>query len=321
MANEIERSKRIIISTNEEINPENLKLYKKYKRDMQLRELSEKTIYNYETDLMAWFRYLVINQYNPLVTELEEDDIEEFIFYCKEEGNNTERIKRRIASISAFYKFLRKKKLIKENPCEFIPRPKKGMPVVVQTFLTKEQVEEMIEKLKEKNNIQLYTYMMFSLSTMARVNAVSNIMWKQINFEERVVEDVLEKEGKIVTLYFSENVKELLLKLKKEREEKGIENEYVFITNYGTKSTNTYKKVSVSTLEDWAKTCGRLIGIKTLHPHDFRHSGSQLLSLNNCPIEKISELLNHSGLDVTKQHYLKADKKKIREEKDKYSLF
>ena len=34
VANEIERSKRIIISTNEEINPENLKLYKKYKTHM-----------------------------------------------------------------------------------------------------------------------------------------------------------------------------------------------------------------------------------------------------------------------------------------------
>ena len=63
-----------------------------------------------------------------------------------------------------------------------------------------------------------------------------------------------------------------------------------------------------------------MIGIKTLHPHDFRHSGSQLLSLNGCPIEKISELLNHSGLDVTKAHYLRQDKKKIREEKDKYTI-
>ena len=156
---------------------------------------------------------------------------------------------------------------------------------------------------------------MFSLSTMARVTAVSSIKWEQIDFEERVVEDVLEKEGKIVTLYFSEEVKDLLLKLKAEREEKGIDSPYVFLTNY-----TEIKQATVNTLFSWAKKCGKMIGIKTLHPHDFRHSGSQLLSLNGCPIEKISELLNHSGLDVTKAHYLRQDKKKIREEKDKYTI-
>ena len=134
-------------------------------------------------------------------------------------------------------------------------------------------------------------------------------------FEERVVEDVLEKEGKIVNLYFSDNVKYLLLQLKKYREENNIESPYVFITKYN----GAYDKVTTGTLGDWTRKCGEMINVLTLHPHDWRHSGSQLLSLNGCPIEKISELLNHSGLDVTKNHYLRQDKKKIRAEKDKYT--
>jgi integrase len=318
MANELQRSKQIHIGdkdTEKEINKENLKLLQKYKRDMEIRELSPKTVYNYETDILAWLRYLVKEQFNPIITELTEDDIEEFFYFCKQEGNNTERMKRRMSSISAFYKFLRRKKIIVENPCEFIPRPKKGLPVVTQTFLTPEQVDEMIKKLKEQDDLLLYTYAMFSLSTMARVTAVSSIKWEQIDFEERIVEDVLEKEGKIVNLYFSENVKELLLELKKQREENGIDCPYVFTTKYDKK----YEQVTTGTLGEWTKKCGKLIGVSTLHPHDWRHSGSQLLSLNGCPIEKISELLNHSGLDVTKNHYLRQDKKKIRAEKDKYT--
>lgn len=316
MANTLERSKRINITSEEDINVDNIKLFKKYERDMQIRELSEKTIYNYKMDLMAWFKYLAKEQFNPSVIDVSEDDIEEFIFFCKNEGNNTERIKRRMASISAFYKFLRRKKLIKENPCEFIPRPKKGLPVVVQTFLSQEQVKLMRQKLEELGNLQLYTYALFSLSTMARVNAVSSIRWEQIDFEDRTVDDVLEKEGKIVTLYFSEDTKELLLKLKKYREDNGINTPYVFSTKYG----NKYEQVCKSTLEGWAKKIGELIGVESLHPHDFRHSGSQLLSISGLPIEKISELLNHSGLDVTKNHYLRQDKKKIKAEKDKYTI-
>ncbi|EKS4344992.1 tyrosine-type recombinase/integrase [Clostridium botulinum] len=319
MANELKRSKRIIIgddNTQEEINTENLKLLKKYERDMQMRELSNKSIYSYKCDLMAWMRYLVINQFNPIATELNEDDIEEFIFYCKEQGNNTERIKRRMASLSAFYKFLRRKRIIKENPMEFIPRPKKGLPVVVQTFLTKEQYELMKKKLENQDDFQLRVYALFSISTMARVNAVSNVTWSQIDFDNRTVDDVLEKEGKIVTLYFSKEVKELLLQLKKEREEKGIECDYVFSTKYNGKMD----RVDTNTLTRWAKKIGEMIDVPTLHPHDFRHSGSQLLMLSGMPIESISSLLNHSGLDVTKNHYLKEDKRKMQKEKDKFEI-
>ena len=67
-------------------------------------------------------------------------------------------MKRRMAAISAFYKFLRKKKLIKENPTEFMDRPKKGMPVTVQTYLTPEQVDLMRTKLTEYGDLQLKRY-------------------------------------------------------------------------------------------------------------------------------------------------------------------
>ena len=80
------------------------------------------------------------------------------------------------------------------------------------------------------------------------------------------------------------------------------------------------KQVQTQVLVDWAHKIGRMIDVPTLHPHDFRHSGSQLLKLNGCPIEQISELLNHSGLDVTKKQYLKTDTKKMREYKDRYEV-
>lgn len=278
-----------------------------------MRELSPKSIYQYKRDIMQWFAYLAENQYNPVITDVKEDDIEEFIFWCKENGNNTERIKRRMSAISAFYVFLRRKKICTENPCEFILRPKRGLPVVVQTFLTEEQYNNMKNVLKENGDLQLEVYGRLSIDTMARVNAISTIKWEQIDFENRTIDDVLEKEGYLVTLYFSKETKELLLNLKKQREEQGIDNPYLFITTQGTQA-------SVQTLTEWCKKIGKMIGIETLHPHDFRHSGSQLMNLNGAPIELISELLNHKGLDVTKEHYLRADKKKIREQKEMYQI-
>lgn len=320
------RSKRILLFDPQKIeliNEDTKKFLKKYRMDMELRELSPNTIYSYFSDLNGWLIWVLDNQNNKCVTELDEDDLMEFFYFCKKEGNNTRRLKRRMASISAFYKYLRKKKIVKENPCELIDRPKKDVNITVQTFLSQDQVAAMKEKLQENvdnkyrraKDLQLYA--LLSLSTMARVNAISNIRWEQIDFEDRTINDVLEKEGKIVTLYFSKEVKELLLALQEDRKINKInDGGWVFYreTVAGPISITT------DTLTEWAHKIGRMIDIPTLHPHDFRHSGSQLLKLNGCPIEEISELLNHSGLDVTKKFYLRADKKRIREIKDKYEV-
>lgn len=315
-----ERSKRIVLHNEEklkQINPETQKLMQKYKIDMSLRDLSPKSIYSYEKDLNQWFIYILDHQFNQCVTELSDDDITEFLYFCKQEGNNVERMKRRMAAISAFYKFLRKKKLIKENPTEFMDRPKKGMPVTVQTYLTPEQVDLMRTKLTEYGDLQLKTYAMFSLSTMARVNAIANLKWEQIDFEARECRDVLEKEGYIVELSFSNEVKDLLLVLKKEREEKGI-NDYgwVFYSRYN----NETKPISNGTLLEWCKKIGNMIGVPTLHCHDFRHSGATLLKNMGMSLEDISELLHHSGTDVTSKFYIKKDTSKIKALKDKFEF-
>lgn len=315
-----ERSKRIVLHNEEklkQINPETQKLMQKYKIDMSLRDLSPKSIYSYEKDLNQWFIYILDHQFNQCVTELSDDDITEFLYFCKQEGNNVERMKRRMAAISAFYKFLRKKKLIKENPTEFMDRPKKGMPVTVQTYLTPEQVDLMRTKLTEYGDLQLKTYAMFSLSTMARVNAIANLKWEQIDFEARECRDVLEKEGYIVELSFSNEVKDLLLALKKEREDKGI-NDYgwVFYSRYN----NETKPISNGTLLEWCKKIGNMIGVPTLHCHDFRHSGATLLKNMGMSLEDISELLHHSGTDVTSKFYIKKDTSKIKALKDKFEF-
>ena len=62
-----ERSKRVVLydpEKLEKVNPETQQLLKKYKVDMSLRDLSEKTIYQYEKDLQQWFIYILDNQFN-----------------------------------------------------------------------------------------------------------------------------------------------------------------------------------------------------------------------------------------------------------------
>lgn len=313
-----ERSKRILLydeSKAKEINPETLKLFKKYQIDMSIRDLSENTIKQYNADLMQWFIYMYNEQFNLSVLEATDEDLEEYFYWRKQLGNNVNRQKRVMSSISAFYKFLRKKKLIKESPTEFLDRPKKATPIMKQTFLTLEQVDELRRKLEECGDLQLYTYIMFGLSTMARVNAMAHLRWEQVDLEDRTCSDVLEKEGKIVDLYFSEEVAELLKKLKAYREQNDINDfGWVFVTQH----VNEESCITNSTLNEWCKRAGKMIDVPTLHNHDLRHSGSNLLKNLGMDIQDIAELLHHESTDTTVKHYLTVNKKKVKENKDKF---
>lgn len=301
----------------EHINPETLKLFQKYQIDMSIRDLSVNSIEAYNADLRQWFIFMYDNQFNLSVLEATEDDLTEYYYWRKQHGNNVNRQKRVMASISAFYKFLRKKKLIKESPVEFIDRPKAGQPITVQTYLTKEQVQLMREKLEEYGDIQLQVYAFLSLTTMARVNAVANLKWDQIDFNERTCNNVLEKEGKIVELSFSKETKEYLERLTQYRKENNINDHgWLFITPYVTDD----KPIRNSTLNEWCKKIGNMIGVPTLHPHDFRHSYATLLKNEGVSLEDVSTMLNHAGTDVTKKFYIKVDTLKVRKLKDSIEI-
>ena len=311
-----ERSKRIEMYNEDKlnhINPETLKLFQKYQIDMSIRDLSKNSIQAYNADLRQWFIFMYDNQFNLSVLEATEDDITEYYYWRKQKGNNVNRQKRIMASISAFYKFLRKKKLIVESPTEFIDRPKSGQPITVQTYLTKEQVQLMREKLKEYGDIQLQVYAFLSLTTMARVNAIASLKWDLVDFDERICSNVLEKEGKIVELSFSRETKEYMEKLIQCRKDNNIDDHgRIFISPY----TNENKPIKNSTLNDWCKKIGNMIGVPTLHPHDFRHSYATLLKDSGISLEDVSTMLNHSGTDVTKKYYIKVDTSKVRKLKD-----
>lgn len=285
-----EKSKRLEFYDRdkaERINEETIAVWKKYVIDMELRELSDSTISQYKNDLYQWWIYVLDNQGNKSIKELDDEDITEFLWYCKKGGNNSRRIKRRMASMSAIFKFMRKKRMIVENPMEYVDRPSKDTDVVIQTFLTMDQVNLMREKLTEKilneNQTMLQKhawivircYAFFSLSTMARVSAVASVRWEQIDFDKRIVNEVREKEGYIVDLYFSPEVASYLRELKQFREDNGIDDGGFVFANMKSFNKN---HTAANTMGAWCKRIGALIDVPSLHPHDFRHSGSQLIA-------------------------------------------
>lgn len=309
-----------------DVNPESKRLWEKYEIDMSIRELSTSTIKAYHNDMTHLWIYSLENFDNMSTKDMSEDELVEFLYYCKRQGNNTRRIKRRMASLSAFYKFLKKKKIIKDDPTEFIDRPKKDVDIITQTFLTKDDIDNIKIALKEKFSaaktvparhtaISQLCYVTISLSTMARLTAICNLRWDMFDFENRIIKDVVEKEGKIVDLFYSKEVAGYLEKLIDFRKEYNIDDSgYLFVS----KNNKKYTQVSKATLNSWCKKVGEMIGVPTLHPHDFRHSQATLFKEAGMALEDISVLLNHESTETTNQFYIKKDTSRIVSDKDMY---
>lgn len=320
-----------------EANKIHIQKYFNYKN----MNLSDSTKKSYESDFNQWLVFInekynsgQIHEENILLLLKDDDGIEEMVdliedyvaFCISVLGNNERRIQRRLSSISSFFLYLLKRRRIKVNPLEYIERPslKAGeKPQVVQTFLTEEQIQDIRKGLKKIGNLQLELYFELSLSTMARVNAVNNIKIEQIIFEDNIIENVKEKEGYIVNLYFSDVVKKLIKEWLKYREENNMESDYLFITKkYRDENGNwVWGQAGKNTMQSyWVKKIGEIIGIDTLHAHDFRHSMSSILYNRGMPLEEVQELLNHQSPETTLKHYIKKDMKKLQDSKKKYEI-
>ena len=315
------------------VSEENKQIIKKY-FNFKNMNLSESTKKSYDNDFKQWLYFIyeqyekgIIKEENIIRLLNEEDGIEEmvdlledFVAFCTAFlGNNERRIQRRLSSISSFFLYLRKKRKIKENPLDFLERPSLRAgekQQIIQNFLTEDEINSIRKGLKNLNNLQLEVYFEISISTMARVNAISNIKINQINFEKGIISEVLEKEGYLVDLFPSDLALSLIKELIKKRKKEKIESQYLFITRYG----NKWKKVSKTTIQtSWIKKIGNTID-KNLHSHDLRHSASSILFNKGMPLENVQKLLNHQSPDTTLKYYVRQDVQKLQEQKKDFEI-
>lgn len=304
-----------------QINPKNSLAWKKYLNGKRTLKQSSKD--SYTSDINQFFVFLLKNYDNKYIFDIETEDmadiIEDFLAMCQSVFENKDRrMQRRLSSISSLWLYFKKKRKIKENVVDLLERPKiqKGVYEIKRVFLTQEQVEQIREGLREKNNTQLTLLFELGLYTMGRVRAISNIKLSQIDLEKREINDVLEKEGYIVSFGLNDRCVNLIKKWIEERKERGIECEYLFVTNH-----NGWKQASESQFKSvWIKQIGAIIDEPNLSMHDLRHSGSDLRYKAGMSLEAVSKALNHRSTSVTKDFYIQENLEELKQEMLKYDI-
>lgn len=311
----------------EKVNIKSVECLQAYLKNVALSNLNPKTIENNIATIIRWLEYIYEELDDKCILDMTIEDIEEYAYYLKaKRDNRPQTISRVLSVIEDIYNYLLKKEMVKSNPASYVKRPKdiRREYEVKRIFLTEEQVENLKLKLEKYGDIQLQTYINFALSTAARANACATLKWEQIDFDKRMATDVMEKKSKLVTLFFNEYTKSLLLKLQEYRKENHInDGGFVFISNKYRYYEDTGEKthISSSTLGKWANRAGEMIDVPDLSPHDLRRTAANLLLQRGGDIGVVSLLLNHENISTTFKYYInKSQNEYLKEYKDKFDF-
>ena len=325
------KSRKVLIKVpDNKLNSKNIQLWLRYKKWLIKNERTEETILQYEQVIKHWFKFIYEYQGNVDITTLRENELDDYFQFCKDKGNNVKRIKSRMDYITIFYNFLLKRKVVEENPMDWVVRPTtrqvRESKVKVDKEMTQKHVDKILDHYEKEfkkddkevdlQKLQEFAFFCLAIDTLGLGGHLALMDWDMIDWERRTVTNIKSYFNKSSNcLYFGEYTKEVLLKLRRAREVQGIDCEhdcyYVF---YYRKRDGEFTRIANGTINKWCRTFGKVVR-RVFTYTDIRLSAYVLLQKN----AKLKDAQMKKVLDFEK--CLKRERATLRSKKERLGLF
>ncbi len=244
-----------------------------------------------------------------------------------ERMNQNQGKKRKLVAVRAFFRYLHVHGMIENNITEIVHVPKIAEKPIV--YLDADEVSELIrivyngeflsareKKFHQKTQKRDLAIFALLLGTGIRVSECVGINRKEVNLRRNSFQ-VHRKGGKIMELYFGDQVRAALLPYWEEREQieafPGSE-DALFLSLQR-------RRITSRAVENLVTKYAR--GLETLAhitPHKFRSTFGTALYRSTGDIYLVADVLGHKDVNVTKRHYASIDEKKRRDAADVVSL-
>lgn len=306
--------KKEIIETAENlgVNRKNWGIYQEYltSRAINSKETVATTYKTYFNNVKLFFQYLKTHENNRYI--LSEDTIksftgiwERYVLLCIQQGNNNQTIRNKRTAVSTFLDWCEKRDLIKINPFRKIEQIKitESDKRRKSYFLSQKQIWEinfMMKLDKKKFDIQDKLIFNLFLDSAVRISAGHSLKLSQLDLNNNCFLGVRHKEGYIKPVFFFEETREILITWIKEREKRGINSEWLFVTKYN----RTYKQMSKETIRARVRKMGEIVGIENYYPHSIRKTIINIIS-GAGTVNDGAMLGYHKDTKVTTEHYIK----------------
>jgi integrase/recombinase XerC len=242
--------------------------------------------------------------------------MEGFMSFCQETlQNNKKVINTKLSTVSSFYVWSVKRKIIEYHPFDGKIERMKGASderITKDYFLTEEQIEQISKELETNKSYDIQDRILFHLAidSANRIGAICKLTLSSLDIENGLFENIREKRGKRVEVVFDEKCKHYIeewLEMRKDMDNLTID--ALFISRY----SHEYNIMSRSTLQDRARKIGKLIGIEDFHMHCFRKTSINNVMLLTNDIEMAKEHAGHKSTDTTLIYVKPKSKTEIRE--------
>lgn len=276
---------------------------------LKQRKLDEKTVRAYRVDLRQFSEFCAQKE---LVTE--KAIIRQYVLYLHETYKQ-KTVKRKVASLKAFYSYLEDEEIIENSPLRKIRtefREEKVLPrsipySVLQSLLSsmysQKSIESTISNRKLLNRDIAVVEILFS--TGIRISELCNLMQKNIDIEHGIF-CIKGKGGKERYLQIgTEEVLEQLKEYKRHWKKELEASEFFFLNRYGKRYSEQSARRMIQRYTQEA-----MIEMH-ITPHMFRHAFATLLLEEEVDIRFIQKMLGHASITTTQIYAEVASKKQM----------
>lgn len=268
------------------------------------KELDGKTLKAYRIDLRQYFEYVCVD-------EPDKEKIEEYITHLHK-SYKQKTVKRKIASIKAFYNYLEETEIIAESPFRKI-KVKFKETVTLPRIIPREEIEKLLnhmyqclnenDKVSHKHMLRDVAVIEVFFATGARVYEISNIREDSVNLNTGLIR-LMGKGGKERYVQISNtSILEVLKKYYDENEQAIKKSGYFFVNNRESRYTEQSIRLM---LKKYTKQAGIE---RNITPHMFRHSFATYLIEEGVDVSCVQQILGHSSIKTTQIYIHIAAKK------------
>lgn len=268
------------------------------------KELDRKTLKAYRIDLRQYFEYICVD-------EPDKEKIEEYVTHLHK-SYKQKTVKRKIASIKAFYNYLEETEIIAESTFRKI-KVKFKETVTLPRIIPREEIEKLLnhmyqclnenDKASRKFMLRDVAVIEVFFATGARVYEISNIRDDSINLNTGLIR-LMGKGGKERYVQISNtSILEVLKKYYDENEQSIKKSGYFFVNNRESRYTEQSIRLM---LKKYTKQAGIE---RNITPHMFRHSFATYLIEEGVDVSCVQQILGHSSIKTTQIYIHIAAKK------------
>lgn len=275
------------------------------------KNLNSKTIKSYSIDLQQFYTYITTKN----VVWYEKKSIERYIETLHNKYK-PKSVKRKIASLKAFFHYLELEEIIDPNPFHKIQLKYKE-PFVLPKTIPINTIEIIISfayseqencKTKYSKQCALRNTLILELlfATGMRISELCSLTFDNVNLEDYVIKIYGKGSKERLIQICNENVQKLLNTYLSSIKNQSSEKKYLFINRLGNRLSEQSVRNMIS---DYANRSGISLHIT---PHMFRHSFATLLLEEDVDIRYIQQMLGHSSITTTQIYtHISLNKQKV----------